>query len=346
MDVSWSTGSAPDLERRVPFVSRYIVSPGFDWIFFIGSPLIATAVVLGAVELLPHWTVKQYVLVYMALGHHVPTFLRAYGDPDEFQRNRWRLVAVPLLVVPVLAAAYWIDARIVGLIFVWDQYHFVRQNYGMMRIYDTKAGVRTKRRGNLDHWLCFSAFVAIVSHSDFYTHTYAETFFDLGLAIPGWVGSAIGTGSLFVTAVVAVLYAGDLWGRLVRGEPVALPKLAIFATTYGVWYFAYVTLSDPFLSYPISSFFHCLQYDAFAWSYGRRKAWSAPPSGRGAAIRYLYQGRSVWLYVLAVLAYGAVSQLGRGLYPILVLNASTGVLHYYFDAFIWKVRRDDFKRYL
>ena len=162
----------------------------------------APAVVLGAVELLPPWTVKQYVLVYMAVGHHVPTFLRAYGDPDEFQRNRWRLVAVPLLVVPVLAAAYWIDARIVGLIFVWDQFHFVRQNYGMMRIYDAKAGARSTGRLDLDQWLCFSAFVAIVSHSDFFTPTYSETFFDLGLPVPAWVGSPIGTGSLSVTVEV------------------------------------------------------------------------------------------------------------------------------------------------
>ncbi len=326
--------------------ARCIVSPAFDGIFFIGSPLLAVAVVLGAVQLLPAWTVKSYVLTYMAVGHHVPTFLRAYGDRDEFDRNRFRLIAIPLLVLPVLAAAYWIDARIIALIFVWDQFHFVRQNYGMMRIYDAKAGARTNTRINLEQWLCFSAFVAIVSHSDFYTHVYAETFFDLGVAIPGWVGTALGDASIALALGISVLYVAQHASRLARGEPVSLPKLVLFTTTYGCWYYAYVVLSDPFLSYPISSFFHCLQYDAFAWSYSHNKARGAPEAERGAVIRYLYQGRHVWAYVLAIFAYGAFSMLGHGLYPILVLNSTTGVLHYYYDAFIWKVRRPEFTRYL
>lgn len=324
----------------------YIVSPRFDWIFFIASPFLAIGVVLGAVQILPPWTVKQYVLVYMALGHHVPTFLRAYGDPDEFRRNRFRLIAIPLLVVPVLAVAYWIDARIVMLIFVWDQFHFVRQNYGMMRIYDAKAGTANATPINLDQWLCFAAFVAIVSHSDFYTHTYAETLFDLGLSVPSWIGTVVGDGSLALTVVVGAAYVGLLVARLARGHPVALPKLAIFATTYGCWYYAYVTLSDPFLSYPISSFFHCLQYDAFAWSYNHHKAGTAPTSEEGAVFRYLYESRHIWMYVLGIFGYGGLSMLGQGLYPIIVLNASTGVLHYYFDGFIWKVRRAEFRRYL
>ena len=324
--------------------AEYIVSPWFDWAFFIGSPFLAVAVVLGAAAVVPSWTVKQYVILFMAVGHHVPTFLRAYGDPQEFQRNRFRLIGIPLLVVPVLAAAYWVDARVLMLIFVWDQFHFVRQHYGLARIYDVKAGAQMGT--NLDQWLAFSAFVAIVAHSDFYTHTYAETFFDLGLSIPTWVGSVLGGGSLLVTAVIGILYVGQLWGRFARGEPISLPKLGLFATTYGCWYYAYVVLSDPFLSYPISSFFHCLQYDAFAWSYNHKKVASMPATGRGAMFRYIHESRHLWLYVLTIFAYGAISMLGRALWVILVLNATTGVLHYYFDAFIWKVRRNEFRRYL
>lgn len=344
MAASTGVGAAGASEQVLS--RRYIVSPLFDWVFFIGSPLLAVGVVLGAAELLPPWTVKTYVLVYMAVGHHVPTFLRAYSDRAEFSRNRFRLVGIPLLVLPVLAAAYWIDARIVALIFVWDQFHFVRQNYGMMRIYDAKAGVKSRWRINLDQWLCFSAFVAIVAHSDFYTHVYAETFFDLGLTIPDWVGDAIARISLAVAITVGIAWVGEIYGRFTRGEPIAVPKLAMFATTYGVWTFAYVTISDPFLSYPISSFFHCLQYDAFAWSYGRNQSRGSSSEDRSPLLRYLYQGRTIWLYVLAIGAYGFVSMLGHGLYPMLVLNATTGVLHYYYDSFIWKVRRVEFRRYL
>ena len=40
------------------------------------------------------------------------------------------------------------DAILLGLLFIWDQYHFVRQHYGFMRIYDAKN--KTLATGSLD----------------------------------------------------------------------------------------------------------------------------------------------------------------------------------------------------
>jgi len=64
--------------------------------------------------------------------------------------------------------------------------------------------------------------------------------------------------------------------------------------------------------------------------------------------RTVHARGKLWLYVLSLLAYGALSELGRGVAPsvILTLNLSTGLLHYYFDSFIWRVRRPAFRKHL
>ena len=68
---------------------RYIVSRGFDWLFIIGSPPLAIAVVLGGGLFVDPQRVSIAV-AFIALGHHIPTFLRAYGDSRERRSDRLR----------------------------------------------------------------------------------------------------------------------------------------------------------------------------------------------------------------------------------------------------------------
>jgi hypothetical protein len=349
--VSAGTISA-DLRRTSAFDSlardKYIVSPAFDWTFFIGSPLLAVAVVHVATRFFSEGAIGGAILTYMALGHHVPTFLRAYADPDEFARNRFRLTAVPLLVVTVVAILAAFNSHLLALVFIWDQYHFVRQHYGFMRIYDAKNGSTTSAGPNLDLWLCFSLFVYIVAKGDFYSYVYSSELFAAGVAPPLWLGPLLLNLSFAIAVAVLVLFGIEVARRVREGEPVSMLKIAVTLTTYGVWYYAYVVFSNPFLSYGISSLFHCLQYDALAWHYNRRKASSLAPGGRGRFFRFVHGGRHLWAYVGAILAYGAFSSVVGGLAPLFVfiVNRTTGVLHYYYDSFIWQVRRAEFRKLL
>jgi len=326
---------------------RYIVSPLFDWVFFIGSPLLAVALINLATFWFSESAISGVVLTFMAIGHHVPTFLRAYADPDEFKRNRYRLVVVPILVVGVMALLAIRGSQLLNLVFVWDQYHFVRQHYGFMRIYDAKNGLATRSGPNLDLWLCFSLFIYIIAKGDLYSFIYAYSFLDAGLPPPAWLGTLLYQISAAVAVAVVGLFALDLLRRVREGQRVSPLKIAITLTTYGVWYYAYVAYSNPFLSYAISSFFHCFQYDALAWHYNRRRAATLPETEAGL-FRFLHAGRHVWAYVLAIFAYGLFSTVFGSVAPLLVLviNRTTGVLHYYYDSFIWQVRSADFRKNL
>jgi hypothetical protein len=327
---------------------KYIVSPAFDWFFFIGSPLIAVALVQLSTRFFSEAAVGGAILTYMALGHHVPTFLRAYADPDEFSRNRFRLTVVPLLVVTMVAVLAVFNSKLLAFVFVWDQYHFVRQHYGFMRIYDAKNGSTKTEGPNLDLWLCFSLFVYIIARGDFYSYVYANTLFEAGLTPPAWLGPLLLNVSFAVAATVFLMLAFGFARRIRAGEPVSMLKIAVTLTTYGVWYYAYVMFSNPFLSYGISSLFHCLQYDALAWHYNRRKAVTMEAVPRTRLFRYVHASRHLWAYLGAILAYGLFSSFVGGLAPLIVfvINRTTGVLHYYYDSFIWQVRRAEFRKLL
>jgi len=327
---------------------RYIISPMWDLIFFIGSPIIAVFFVLSLWRFLHPQTVENSVFIYMSIGHHVPTFLRAYGDPDELSANRFRLFSIPVFIVVLVCLSFSLGLQLFILTFIWDQFHFVRQHYGLMRIYDAKNKSIPKDYFNFDQWLCFSVFFAIIAHSDFYSFVYSSSFMTLGLLFPDWLGPFFRSSSLFFAIFVTLVYIANIYKKLQRGEPVSLLKLFLFISTYGVWYYSYVVFSHPFLSYPISSFFHCFQYDALAWYYNHTKAEAIGNTRNIKVFRFIHSSRNIWLYLLSIFSYGYISLLFQGAAPAFVrgLNLTTGLLHYYFDAFIWRVRKSEFRKYL
>jgi hypothetical protein len=327
---------------------RYIVSPGFDWLFFIGSPLLAVAAIFAALRFVPAERVEVVVLSYLAVGHHVPTFLRAYSDPDELAEHRWRLTVVPIAVVYVMVLLFAFESRLLSLVFIWDQYHFVRQHYGFMRLYDAKNGNLAADVGRFDQPLCFALFLAIIAHSDFYAFLYTEGLYELGVLLPMWLGPVLREATLWGAGGVATFWLADLARQAARGQPIALPKLAILASTYAVWAWSYSVLSAPLLSYSISACFHCVQYDALAWWYNHRKADTLGERPGSAVFRYLHTRNHIWLYAACIFAYGFLSRWGGESLPALVffVNRTTGLLHYYFDSFIWRVRKAEFRRHL
>jgi hypothetical protein len=333
-----------------PIVPRaqLIGSPAFDAVFVIGSPLVGLALVLGAAQWIAPARVEEYVLSFLAVGHHVPTFLRAYGDPDERARSRARLTWVPAGLVLLLVALNAVDSRLLALTFVWDQYHFVRQHYGFMRIYDAKARAIDPLDARLDLWLCFSWFIWIVSESDLYSYVYASHLVDAGMLPPAWLGTGIRNAALAIALAVTLRYALRLRERRRLGLPIAWLKLALTATTYGVWYVAYVAIADFTLSYAISSCFHCLQYDAFAWHYNRAKAGALAGREGSRVFRAVHAPGRLWIYVACIASYGVLSWALLAAAPtaVLLVNRCTGLLHYYYDSFIWRVRQPEFRRHL
>ena len=78
----------------------WIVSAWWDLAYVVVTPLLIVPVVLILVR---HWLtpeeVSLAVISFASLGHHLPGFMRAYGDRELFARYRWRFLLCPWMVL-------------------------------------------------------------------------------------------------------------------------------------------------------------------------------------------------------------------------------------------------------
>ena len=102
-----------------------------------------------------------YVAAFASIGHHLPGFLRAYGDRELFQRFRWRFLLAPPVALGVALLFSWSHLHGLELLLLaWATWHVLMQTYGFMRIYDAKAGAVDATSAWLDFWLCVAIFAA------------------------------------------------------------------------------------------------------------------------------------------------------------------------------------------
>jgi tetratricopeptide (TPR) repeat protein len=122
-------------------------------------------------------------------------------------------------------------------------------------------------------------------------------------------------------------------------------KLGLLASTCGYVYLVRVMTKDPFLSVALFELLHDIQYMAIVWAFNRRQV---DKGGGNVIMRFLYRPSlgSVAFYVGACLLYGGFAfavftKVENGMVKS-VLEAfliTSGLLHFYYDGFIWKLRQ-------
>lgn len=128
----------------------------------------------------------------------------------------------------------------------------------------------------------------------------------------------------------------------IRGPRPSLFKVLLLASGIGSWWFAMAYLENPLLGAALFDICHDVQYLAIVWFFNCRRVSSNP--ALGGFMKYVFRRGMVLLYLGLIASYGAL-----GLVPALVKDgsvvaffngilATSTLLHYYYDGFIWKVR--------
>ena len=152
--------------------SVWIISPWWDLTYLVASPLlIVPAVLLALRQRMTPEQVSLIVISFASLGHHLPGFMRAYGDRELFLRFRRRFLLAPPLAIglALLFTPPAFLANLLGLpwqhlhgleliLLVWGTWHGLMQTYGFMRIYDLRSGENDRRDARLDHALCLAMY--------------------------------------------------------------------------------------------------------------------------------------------------------------------------------------------
>jgi hypothetical protein len=336
----------------------FIASPGIDGFFFFGS--------VGAV-FLAWWAAAQlrvnsfYILAAVAIvangPHLVSTWTRVYFDRREWKARTFHIVGMPLLIAAAVASLIaWggpIGTRALNsLLLYWATWHFVAQNWGILRIYQRKSGEPTSsvamrlEKPLLYLWVLWCMLHRLVTGPRVLFGT--EVFY---LPLPLMVVDAL-------LAPIVVLGAAYLYLRWQQRDeawaPAAWMRTAFLACGFLGFYVPFLLIkTDDTSAFAAAACWHGLQYLGIVRLY-HRNAWKEGVHPEAKVISYLSQPGwwRLTLYCALLLAlagsgylviYGG-SLLTQGTsWDVYTWGAVTWLSltfsHYYLDGVIWKLSK-------
>jgi hypothetical protein len=343
--------------RAVPFDKSYIVSPVYDWVFFLAPPTLAlalgilisgTAFADSEFTLFGESVTASAALIGIFIHAHLAiVFVRSHGNPEIFHTHPARFVAVPIALFVAMLSSQWIFVSVSVIATFWDVYHSGAQTFGFARIYDRRAGNPPEVGRRLDFWLNqllyagpIVAGAVMLDHFEDFDEfsdiqSPAAAFFT---AIPVYMQ---GHQAYFSWAIIAggtafLAYYLIAYARLQRaGYQVSMQKVYLLATTgfCSIYTWGFNSWGEAFF---IMNFFHALQYFGLVWSSEKKSLmrvlrvsdWRLGPALALAAM------------LLFAFGYGAAAELGVGnAEHLLALTLVVSIMHFWYDGFIWSVRK-------
>src|SRR4051794_6522827 len=168
--------ATPSFARaRTRSMQNWILSPLQDSLLVVATPVLVMALALIMFRTLGSAAATSLIIVahvVFTVAHHLPTFIRIYGDVESFRQHRWHFIMAP--VVPLLFSAVVLGyinhhafpvenfLYLYIMLVLWDPWHFLRQHYGFVRIYDRPNEAPKQLAARMDLWLCATWFIYIL----------------------------------------------------------------------------------------------------------------------------------------------------------------------------------------
>lgn len=333
----------------------YIAGPVYDAVMFIGAPLLALALGVAlsgtalADEEIVVWgragTVTSFFIGSFVMAHLGLVVVRSHLNPQIFRRHPARFVAVPLLLLFLLWASDWAVAVAVVLSVLWDAVHSSLQTFGLGRIYDARRGNPPASGRRLDLGLNLLLYLGpIVAGATLLDHLQAFSAFErVGAVVFRQV--PIHAEAHQATLAWALVIGGSIYLlayvlqyiRLARqGHATSWQKVALLVSTgaCSIYTWGFNSFGEAFF---IMNFFHAWQYFGLVW-------WSERGNlrrlGRLDGVRW-GGAAALAMMLLAAGAYGVWAEWvdSNEQRFALAITLVVSLMHFWYDGFIWSVRR-------
>ena len=329
----------------------WIVGPVYDWVWFLGAPMIALAIgifvsdtwlVVDAYELAgEHDTLSGFFIGAVIHAHLVAVVFRSHGNASIRTLYPIRFFVVPVVLYAAIVASAWFAVLASVVATFWDVWHSGAQTFGFARIYERNHGTPPELGRRLDFWLNQLLYAGpILAGATLMAHVETfEDFEDVGDAflssVPAHVDGIRGHLTWVVLALGAALfvaYAMVYWRHAQRGYRPPWTKLWLLGSTgfVSVYTWGFNTWGEAFL---IMNLFHAVQYLALVWAMERKRI--------AALFRMPQRPRlALALFLGSVGAYGlAVQATDAGMSALWAITIVCSLMHFWYDAFVWSVRR-------
>lgn len=335
----------------------WLSNPWKESVFILAPALLPVALVFLFQDYFVTHQVSTMWWVVLVLcidvSHVYSTLFRLYWDRQTFDTYKKVLIIIPIVsFVAGFALHYYSSLMFWRVLAYVAVYHFVRQQYGFMRLYSRKG-----HTGRINKVIDSLAIYNATLYPLLYWHIHATQkiswfmpgdFMHLNLDHYEWLMT-----SLYI--VIAVLYlAKEMFGS-VRRRMTNIPKNLIVAGTYLSWYVGIVSFQGDLIFTLLNVAAHGIPYMALIWIYGEKKATTR--------FAFNLKGFTIFIGVLFLLAYveenlwdGMIWKDHPEIFPFLaeidqlqnplVVSVIVSVLvlpqvtHYILDGFIWRFSKD------
>lgn len=335
----------------------YISSGKLDAFFIIGMPFIALLTIAAVCE--PRALSGQFLYnpktpLWLLIGanllthsHVLLVFLRSHINQDIFKRFPLQFTGIPLIMLAAMWASPFVFG-IMGFIAVyWDEWHSLMQTFGFGRIYDAKLGNDVTIGRKLDMGMCFVL--------GFLPHVIALTFLpeavrtdglhgymDLDLDVAEKFGPYLSAFQLplICFGIGYVIFYIYHYQKLIRnGYKFPKTKLALFATTgiSAITIASFYSVADAAI---FGNIYHALQYYFIVYiSEGHLVSKKIGISAE--------KKKTILAFFCIVIIAGTLlfallrSRTEHALGFIGCFWLLTSLLHFWYDGFIWSVRKQD-----
>jgi len=296
----------------------------------------------------PDWAWVPAVLL-IDVAHVYSTGFRVYFDSDELKRRPLLYALVPVIGLTIGVALYsegeLIFWRVLAYLAV---FHFIRQQYGWVALYRSRAG----ERDNWTKWIDAAAIYAATLYPLIYWHTHLPRRFWWFLAkdfaaIPAMIDRVA---EPLYWAALSAYALKSFYGWAARGEG-TLGKDIVVVTTAVCWYVGIVGFNSDYAFTVTNVIIHGVPYLALIYWYSRRRL---EQSGGRGVYRLFARGPAAFLMLLWALAYVEEMVWDRGVWQerdwlfggawdvasfkivLVPLLALPQITHYVLDGFIWR----------
>lgn len=293
------------------------------------------------------------VLVLLVdVGHVYSTLFRFYWEKPMFQQYKTLLIWIPIGALAIGVSLHLYDAFLFWRILAYIAlYHFIRQQYGFVRLYSRKESQARWMR-----WLDGTVVYAATLYPVIYWHLNLTD--ELAWFVPHDFVAFKGLSHqpfLIGYIVLMLFYVGkEIW-QYIQTNSFNIPKNGIVLGTCLSWYVGIVLFHGDLTFTLLNVVSHGIPYMGLIWLYGEKKG--------GHEFSFGWKGVTVFVIVLALLAYTEeffwdvfvwkdhpdifpflthanpiTSNVALSiLVPLLVLPQVT---HYVLDGFIWRFSKD------
>jgi hypothetical protein len=334
---------------------RYIVGKNFDWIFFILSPI--AAVIIGSFIGAKHDVINKAlspnnlfiqdnlidVIFYsFTMAHPIVTIFRSHGNKEIFKQFPYRFTIIPIAIYMGLVLNNWFFSVFTIVLSFWDIYHCSLQTFGLGRIYDAKLGNDPQVGRSLDYWLN----LMIYSGPLFAGGVFLDHFSDLG---ENWLVLFSGKPPIYhevygeyIKNIILPGYILFLCFYIYKnlqykkaGHQISMLKVYLYGVTgaVSIWANMFNSFGN---AIAIMNFFHSVQYYAIVYAMEKNNMSETFGFAKSSFKKHL---------VLALLfglsaVYGCMVNLkATNLVYWVALFQVVSFTHFWYDGFIWSVRK-------